>query len=237
MTSKAETADRKIIFVTGTDTGVGKTLLAGLLLFHSRRTGCHALAMKPFCCGRMDDVRFLGALQDGELSAEEMCPFSFVEPVAPLVAARRHHREIALAEVLARIRKLARRCDRLIVEGCGGLLVPLGEDYTVEDLIRSLDCGVVVVARNKLGTINHTLLTVTTLQKMGVNRLQVAMMNVGRRDFSSSSNERILRRMLLPVRLFSIPWLGPNAVQARAVRTKYKKTKKTLARMMGTGIL
>src|ERR1017187_6787143 len=84
----------------GTDTGVGKTLLTGLLLHHLRQSGCHALAMKPFCAGSRSDTEFLLAAQDGELTPDEITPFFFAEPLAPLVAARRHHRNIRLPEVL-----------------------------------------------------------------------------------------------------------------------------------------
>src|SRR5258705_9807549 len=90
----------KIIFVTGTDTGVGKTLLTGLLLHHLRTEGCHALAMKPFCSGGRGDVEFLHALQDGELSEREINPFYFHEPVAPLLAARKNARAIHLKDVV-----------------------------------------------------------------------------------------------------------------------------------------
>jgi dethiobiotin synthetase len=237
MTARAKNAAAKIIFVTGTDTGVGKTLLASLLLVHLRKAGCHALAMKPFCSGGREDVRFLGALQDGELQAEEICPFHFTEPVAPLVAGRMHRRRIRLTEVLDRIRKLTLRCERLIVEGSGGLFVPLGEGYTVADLIGRLHCSVVVVARNRLGTLNHTLLTARALRAMGVSRLQVAVMNGTRSDLSSRSNIRVLRRLLTPAKVFCIPSFGADASRPEAVKRNYKKVKKTLAQLAEAGNL
>jgi dethiobiotin synthetase len=237
MTSTGKAGTHKIIFVTGTDTGVGKTLLAGLVLFHLRRTGRRSLAMKPFCSGGMGDVNFFSTLQDGELRAEEICPFFFAEPVAPLVAARMHHRKIRLAEVLDRISKVAQRCDCLIVEGSGGLFVPLGEGYTVADLIHRLNCVVVVVAPNRLGTLNHTLLTVNELKRMAVSKLQVVVMNGAGSDLSSHSNERILRQMLAPIRLFSLPFLGADAARAGELEKNYKKIKKTLALMTKAGNL
>src|SRR5437867_2176078 len=116
-------ASPKIIFVTGTDTGAGKTLLTGLMLHHYRQAGLHALAMKPFCAGGRGDIELLSSLQNDELAADEINPFYFTEPIAPLVAARRHRRTIPLNEVLARVQKLENRCERLIIEGSGGLLV------------------------------------------------------------------------------------------------------------------
>jgi dethiobiotin synthetase len=224
---------RKIIFITGTDTGVGKTLLAGLLLVHLRQSGCHALAMKPFCCGSPADVNFLRALQDGELSSEEISPFRFPEPLAPLVAARLHRRWIKLEDAAARIQQVATRCDRLIVEGCGGALVPLGEGFSVADLIVKLDSETIVVARNRLGTINHTLLTVRALQQIDAKAVRVVLMNGRKADLSCRSNPLILWRLLAPVKLYSLPFLGPNSKAPEAVKKNRKKLKKTLARLVG----
>src|SRR5262249_51966743 len=143
----------RIIFITGTDTGVGKTLLTGLLVCHLRASGCHALAMKPFCSGGRADVDFLRVAQDRELTADEINPFYFREPIAPLVAARKRHIKIRLPDVLRAISDILARCECLLIEGSGGLLVPLGEGYTVADLISKLNCEVIVVSRNRLGTI------------------------------------------------------------------------------------
>ena len=119
------TGESRIVFVTGTDTGAGKTLLTGLLLHHLRQNGCHALAMKPFCSGSRADVEFLRAVQDDDLTLDEINPFFFAEPVAPLVAARKHNRLIRAPEVLRRIKGLAAQCECLLIEGIGGVMVPL----------------------------------------------------------------------------------------------------------------
>src|ERR1035441_550009 len=117
----------RIIFITGTDTGVGKTLLTGLLLHHLRQSGCHALATKPFCCGSRADVEFLCAVQERELTLDEINPFFFEKPLAPLAAAREEHVAIRLPEVLRRVSDLAKRCECLLIEGIGGGMVPLVE--------------------------------------------------------------------------------------------------------------
>src|SRR6266536_1260290 len=119
-------------------------------------------------------------------------PVYFPEPIAPLLAARKHYRNIRLGDVLTQIRRVARRSECLLIEGSGGLLVPLGEGYRVADLIRQLDCKVLVAARNRLGTINHTLLTVQALQHIGIQRVKVVLMSENSRDFSSRSNGIIL---------------------------------------------
>lgn len=228
-----------IIFITGTDTGVGKTLLTALLLHHLRQNGVHALAMKPFCSGGLADVRLLQSLQPGELTDREMNPFYFKEPVAPFVAAEKHRRVIRPGAVLQSIRRIARRCDCLLVEGSGGLLVPLGPDCTVADLIVRLDCRVLIAARNRLGTINHTLLTVKMLETMGIKKrkLAVALMSGGQPDLSSRTNERVLARFLAPMLLASIPFLGVNASKTGAIRKSSPKVRKkmtVLARFMGS---
>jgi dethiobiotin synthetase len=224
----------RIIFVTGTDTGVGKTILTGLLVHHLRSVGCHALAMKPFCSGGRADVQLLRAMQDAELSEDEINPFYFAEPVAPLVSARKHKhkRAITLIEVVRRIKEMAARCECLLVEGSGGLLVPLGERYLVSDLIQQLDCEVIVASRNQLGTINHTLLTVVALKNLGVKRLAVALMDVNKMDDTDAScatNERILAELLAPTPVFGIEFLAKNPNKIAVLKKSSEKIKKTLA--------
>jgi dethiobiotin synthetase len=220
----------KIIFITGTDTGVGKTLFTGLLLHHLRENGCRAIAIKPFCSGDRTDAKFLQAMQDRKLELDEINPFYFSEPVAPLVAARRHRRTIRLPEVLRRIKAIAVRCEILLIEGSGGLLVPLGRGYSAGDLIKRLDGEVIVVARNRLGTLNHTLLTVRALQTFGQRQIKIVLMARRQADLSSATNGRILGELLGPNRVHAIQFLGKNASKSGSLKKNYKKVKKRLAR-------
>jgi dethiobiotin synthetase len=220
---------KKIIFVTGTDTGVGKTVFTGLLLHHLRTTGVHALAMKPFCSGGRGDVRLLRALLENELSEEEINPYYFPEPVAPLVSVRRRKRLIPLAEVVRCIKKIAARCECLLIEGSGGLLVPLGEKYFVSDLIERLDCDVIVVARNQLGTINHTLLTVNVLKSFCVKNIAVALVSTRKKDASIKTNGEMLRGLLKGIGVHEIVFLGKNASKSGVLKKSHTKVKKTLA--------
>jgi dethiobiotin synthetase len=226
------TNSARIVFITGTDTGVGKTLLTGLLLHHLRQNGCHALAMKPFCSGSREDAEFLHAVQDGELTLDEVTPFFFAEPLAPLVAARRHHCSIRLQEVLRKIRPVADRCQWLLIEGIGGLLVPLGEGYTVLDLIAKLGCEVIVVSRNQLGTINHTLLTVAALQHARISGLKAVLMSSPEDDFSTRSNSGILTELLAPTPVLAVGFLGRKPLRFLALKKSAKKMQKTLARIL-----
>ena len=227
----------RIIFVTGTGTGVGKTLLTGLLVHHLRQSDCHALAMKPFCSGSHADTELLRAAQDGELSPDEITPFFFAEPVAPLVAARRHHRSVALTEVLQSINRLAGRCECLLIEGIGGLLVPLGEGFTVRDLISSLRCEVILVSCDQLGTINHTLLTVEALKTIENKGLKVVLMSHNNVVSFADSNHAILAELLAPTPVLPVPFLGRNLVRFGALKKSRKKLQKILARILASDIV
>ena len=229
MKSRARRRPEKIIFVTGTDTGVGKTIFTGLLVHHLRASGIHALAMKPFCSGGRGDVRLLRAMQDAELTEDEINPFYFPEPVAPLVSAWRSKRLIPLGEVVAKIKKLSARCECLLIEGSGGLLVPLGEKYFVSDVIKRLRCPVIVVARNQLGTINHTLLTVNALKRFGVENIAVALVGTSKKDASVAKNGAVLRGLMKEVPVGELPFLGKNANKIEVLKKSHKKVKKTLA--------
>ena len=226
---------KKIIFVTGTDTGVGKTLLTALLLHHFRETGIHALAMKPFCSGGLADVRLLQSLQPGELADREMNPYFFKQPVAPFVATKKSRKNIPLNDVVDRIKRIEKKSERLIIEGSGGLLVPLGKGYTVAGLIAKLDCRVIVVARNRLGTINHTLLTVECLQVLGFLRseLTVVLMSGRDPDISSRDNQSTLEELLKPVIVLGIPFLRSQVTSSPGtIRKSYSQIKKIVTKLV-----
>ena len=200
-------APNQTIFITGTDTGVGKSLLTALLLNHLRKSGVRALAMKPFCSGGREDVELLQALQPGELPDSMANPFYFEEPVAPLVAARNHGRRIQLTEVVARITEVGAHCDYLLIEGAGGLLVPLGESYGIVDLIGEIACQVIVVAANRLGTLNHTQLTVRVLEQFKRPPSAVVLMDVAQPDFSSKTNPELLAELLPNLEIIQLAYL------------------------------
>lgn len=222
----------RTIFITGTDTGVGKTVLTASLLHYLRSRGERALAMKPFCSGGRDDVMLLQTLQPGELTDDEVNPFFYTEAVAPLVAQRkRKGLKVALKEAVQKIRAVARRCDVLIVEGSGGLLVPLGEKFTVAGLIAALKCEVLIVARNRLGTINHTLLTVAAAGQLK-RPMKVVLMDCGDRDDSTETNFAILRERLAPVSVLECPFWGQKPASMKVFARNQKKLEKVLARVL-----
>jgi dethiobiotin synthetase len=227
----SRTKAAEIIFVTGTDTGVGKTLLTAHLLHHLRESGRNALAMKPFCSGGRGDVALLQSLQPGQISDAEANPFYFPEPVAPWVSLRQRGKKISITDVVKRIRHVQTKCEILIIEGSGGLLVPLAENLLVADLIARLRPRVVVVARNRLGTINHTLLTLESLRSKGLQNISVALMAGEKGDLSSRTNVLVLRKWA-GAAVVEVPYLGRNAARKTAVKNSSKKMKKRLARIL-----
>src|SRR5450631_3532050 len=117
---------KQTLFITGTDTGVGKTVLTALLTRFLRESGVHAAALKPICSGGRTDARALHTAMAGALALDEINPWHFSAPVAPSLAARRENKIVKLPQVLAHIRAMQKRFDVLLVEGAGGLLSPLG---------------------------------------------------------------------------------------------------------------
>lgn len=227
----------RIHFVTGTDTGVGKTVLAASLLYYFRRLGIHALAMKPFSSGQGNDVRILQQVQQHELRKAQCNPFHVSQPLAPWSAMRKKGRSIPLSLALKRIRQVQSQCDTLIVEGIGGLLVPLGRRYTVRDLISELggDCDVWIAARNSLGTLNHCLLTLSALDPIKCGQIKLVLMECNRPDASSSNNETVLREVTRGIQVARMPRLGAHPVDLSTLKKSWKKIEKVLAPLLHSG--
>jgi dethiobiotin synthetase len=201
-------------FITGTDTGVGKTLLTAVLTRYWRERGVNAAALKPVCSGGREDARVLRAASKGALTLDEINPWHFRDPVAPLLAARRERKQVRLAEVLAQIRALQKRFDILLVEGAGGLLSPLGEDFNSWDLMAGLRATPIVVCPNRLGAVNQILLTLEALSRRARARARIVLMVPPRPDASTKSNPDLLAEHFDSRRIFRLPRLGGRFVPA-----------------------
>jgi dethiobiotin synthetase len=183
------------VFITGTDTGVGKTHCAVLLAQAFRAAGHRCAAMKPICCGDRRDAELLLAASDPGLTIDEVNPIWLRTPLAPYAASLAEELTIDPQIVKERFVELQRRFDVVLVEGVGGWLVPIRADYFVADLAVDLQLPVVVVARNRLGCLNHTLLTVRSIQERGLRCAAVLLNDVGSPpDLAASSYADILRR-------------------------------------------
>jgi dethiobiotin synthetase len=218
----------KIIVITGTDTGVGKTVLTALLLRHLRRENFDALAMKPFCSGGRGDGELLRRFQKKCLTLDEVNPFYFRDPLSPAIAAKNEGREITFSEVKARIRAVAAHCEILLLEGAGGVLSPLGPGYSTIDLILEIADAAIIVGKNRLGTINHTLLTLETIQTAAVKPLVVVLMSQKKADFSAKTNVEALKDVVGGMPVFLMNYLGKRADCYGEVKKSEKKVKKLL---------
>ncbi|HEY2773856.1 MAG TPA: dethiobiotin synthase [Candidatus Binatia bacterium] len=166
----------RAIFITGTDTDAGKTLVSCAILKALSRRGLRVAAMKPVetGCAEKDGVLVgtdcikLARAAGGAQSPSDVAAYLLRAPAAPLVAAEAEGTRIDKDVVLARFREIAASCDFLLVEGAGGLMVPMADGYTSCDLARELAIPVVVVIASRLGCINHALLTLDALARDGI---------------------------------------------------------------------
>ena len=167
---------RRGIFVIGTDTGVGKTVIAAGLALCARERGLRVGVMKPVATGCFvkegelfsHDTLFL-LEASGVKHHDSANPVRFRNPLAPLAAAREESRAVDTSRILRAYEELHENFEFVIVEGIGGLLVPFSESYFVSDLAKEFDIPIVIVARTKLGTINHTLLTIESAKSKGLH--------------------------------------------------------------------
>ncbi|MCA1594857.1 MAG: dethiobiotin synthase [Chloroflexi bacterium] len=153
------------LFITGTGTGVGKTVVAGALAGALRARGIDVGIMKPLETGSAEtaeedsDTSLLAAMAGVQDASSLLCPVCLREPAAPSVAAEMENRRISLDAILEAYQELARRHPFLIVEGAGGLAVPIRPGFLMADLARELSLPVLIVSHLGLGAINHTVLT------------------------------------------------------------------------------
>ncbi|MEE3331727.1 MAG: dethiobiotin synthase [Myxococcota bacterium] len=197
-------------FVTGTDTGVGKTVAACALVRGLREEGIDVGAMKPMETGVDPEA---GPLDAAALAAaaghvdppELVCPVRFELPAAPNVAAANEGKQVDLEPVYHAFKELASRHDWMVVEGAGGLLVPTTDSATMADLAATLSLPIVVVARPALGTINHTRLTVEEANRRGLELLGVVISHDQILSDADTSNLGCLREWLGDRLLAEIP--------------------------------
>jgi len=193
-------------FVTGTDTDVGKTFVTSLLTRSLRRAGFDTVAMKPVSCGEPEDSRTLRAAAENTLSLEEVTPVSYTAPLAPIEASRLEGRSFHPSEVLPTFQRLHRSHRSLLVEGVGGWLVPLSENYSAADLAKAMNLPVLLVVRNRLGAINHTLLTLESIAFHGLVCKGIVLNNhpADADDRSAEGNRRLIPQLTKVPLLFEI---------------------------------
>lgn len=163
------------LFVTGTDTGVGKTVASSALLHALRAQGLRAVGMKPVASGciataegwRNDDALALQAASDPVPAYADLNPFALPQPLAPEIAASEAGVEITLAPIIAAFERLRAQADTIIVEGVGGWAAPLTATLDQQHLVEALELPVVLVVGMRLGCLNHARLTARAVQADG----------------------------------------------------------------------
>jgi dethiobiotin synthetase len=198
--------------ITGTDTGVGKTLVACGLASAFARRGLRVSAMKPIETGvaandkQRDGARLVRAAGDAR-PLEFLAPLTLPDPLAPLVASRLANTPIDIDALDAAVHSASAECDVLIVEGAGGLLVPITEELSFDALFARWSLEVVIVAANKLGVINHVRLTCAAARNAGLSIRAVVLNRVAPSDPDASvaDNASVIAE-LEDVRVVELPW-------------------------------
>jgi len=221
---------QQIVFITGTGTGAGKTVLAALLTRFWREQGVSAAAFKPVCSGGRGDARKIHAALDGALTLDEVNPWHFRAAMAPALAARLEKKSVSLAQITAHIRAKGKNFEATLVEGAGGLLSPLGKDFDSRDLILALRAAPLIVAPNKLGVVNDLLLTLEALPKNYRARAKVVLMSPAKPDSATATNVRLLGGFFPREQIFTLPWLGKKAQTSAAL--KAAGVRRTLAALV-----
>ncbi|MBH0203226.1 MAG: dethiobiotin synthase [Nitrospira sp.] len=202
------------IFITGTDTGAGKTLITAALALHLKKQGLTVGVMKPIETGTspsreaQSDAARLRSIIESDEPLGAIRPYAFELPVAPLAAAQKEGQTINLETVRKVYRLLSSRYDAMLVEGVGGVRVPITPKITVADLIKSLHLPVVVVGRSGLGGINHALLTIEALQR---SRIPILALVLNQTESARSAVARLQQRTTLEIlrKQAGVPVLGP----------------------------
>ena len=197
-----EISKHKGLFVTATDTGVGKTLISGaiakLLSERGKKTG----VFKPIATGCKktreglvgEDAEFLTCCVDSEFSLEDINPVTFVEPAAPFACERIEDKKVDLEKIITAYNYICSKTDYIIIEGIGGIRVPITDNLDVLGMAKMFDLPVVIVARPNLGTINHTLLTIDAVRnaQLPLAGIVISGYDESRADFAQQSAPAVI---------------------------------------------
>jgi dethiobiotin synthetase len=204
------------VFVVGTDTGVGKTTVAAGLAWALRQHGVNVGVMKPVETGvrteRGSDAERLRRAAGVADAISDIRPYRFTAPLAPVIAARRERTRISLTALTRSYTRLARRHDVMVVEGAGGLMVPLTESKTTLDLAKAFGLPLLLVIGNRLGAVNHALLTVHAARGRGLDLLGGVVNHLApETDLAVRTNPQVLRELLDLPRWAIVPYLTKHA--------------------------
>ncbi|MPS49948.1 dethiobiotin synthase [Methylobacillus sp.] len=201
-------------FVTGTDTGVGKTMVSSMLVRQFAARGLRSVGMKPVAsgCERRDgrliseDVTQLLAASNVDLPLSDINPYAFEPAIAPHIAAKQAGVRIDLEPIAAAFRRLQAQANVVIVEGAGGFYVPLDEQHDMADLAAKLGLPVILVVGMRLGCINHALLTAEAIRQRGLTLAGWVANQVDPGMAMLEDNLQTLKQRMPSIYLGFIPW-------------------------------
>jgi dethiobiotin synthetase len=208
------------IFITGTDTGVGKTMVACALLRKYAASGLRAVGMKPVAAGGgedNDDLVALAAAGNVYAPLSARCPYAFKDGIAPHLAARAVGVVIDLRHVQKSYEELGALADRVVVEGAGGAVAPLGERIDMLDIARALGLPVLMVVGMRLGCLNHALLTSLAIRARGLKLVGWIANSIDPTMACQDENVSALERLLSAPRIGSISWGRADAPEWTAI--------------------
>lgn len=198
----------RAVFVTGTDTGVGKTVVTAALACLLSRRGLDVGVLKPFQTGTdlegLTDAEFVYACLGRDFDPDEVSPCRLRAPLSPCFAARAEGVEIPLGRVVSRAREYVSRRDVTLIEGAGGLFVPVTETVMMADLALSLGASALLVARPGLGTVNHTMLSLGYAERKGLPVLGVVISAFPEPADVASGTNPVLFRDLFSLRILGV---------------------------------
>lgn len=181
-------------FITGTDTGAGKTVITSYIVRALRAERIDAVGYKPICCGDRNDALELRDASDGIVTEDEVNPIWLKTAACPHVAAMFERVELTRGQLLEGYEALRAKHEHVITEGVGGWLVPIrGMEYTVAELAKDIGDPVLVVVGNRLGALNHTIMTIETMRARGVEPAGLIFNNlVDELDTATVTNKGII---------------------------------------------
>lgn len=212
-------------FITGTDTGVGKTLVSSALIHGFVTRGFTAVGMKPVAAGCRrestqliaDDVEQLRAASNLDIPLNQINPYAFEPAIAPHIAAQQAGIDIKLDVIAQAYEQLKAKADVVVVEGVGGFRVPLGHDVDTADLAKILDLPVILVVGMRLGCLNHALLTAEAIETRGLKLAGWIANQLDPEMTAFNENLQSLQQHLAAPCLGMLPWL-PDADFATAAK-------------------
>ncbi|MDE0571337.1 MAG: dethiobiotin synthase [Verrucomicrobiales bacterium] len=188
------------LFITGTDTGVGKTYITKLLLSALTRTGQSAVGFKPIACGNREDAEIISSASNpSPTSVDTVNPIFLKTPVAPMAAASIEGITIDINKIKSTHLELTKSYNNVLTEGAGGWAVPIDSEYSMGHLAADLGDPVLIVVNNKLGALNQTILTANAVRSMGLELMGIILNHItAERDTASITNRAVLEDIINP---------------------------------------